>query len=370
MVIFINPDQHKKSLSNILSTVDCPGLEELTGADLCLSTKPIKPTSDLDWHVEHQSIFVQLKVGYDVFSFDALKSTAGRLKKAGIKKAQSYVLFVGRCYPDQSGNAVIDGKQYGKYTYSLFEELQWLIEARCCHFRQIPSIECITAFVDTLERSRAKIEAEGDREHYEGVKTPLIEEPGSEDLIIGQDIILVDKSDPRSILVNGLDGYGPQLAKDTRDYLISIGREPVLYHFLDVLTALTPKGKRLHPVKNWGVESVRRLRFALGLQSSYEIDGYVGEHYVQNLSTLLTGKQYDPLSEHYRGMVATIEAFKAAGKSGITNGKELLFAVERAANALWCVGPDDYKAWAKSLYIDDWVREHYPQIYSKWKESK
>lgn len=361
MTIFINPDRHRDSISKLLQTVDCPGLEELTGCDLCISAKPVKPTSDLDWHIEHNSLFIQVKVGYDIFSFDALKSTASRLHKAGIAKRNSYVLFIGRCYPDNEGKAVIDGKQYGKYTYELFEELQGLIEARCCHFRQIPSLAELPIFISAIEKARVKVEREGGREHYEGSKTTLVD---AEPL---QDIITIEKTSPRYVLVNGLDGFGPQLAKDTLDYVTSLGRAPTLYNFLDCLTALTPKGKRMHPVKNWGKASVAELRFILGLQSSYETEGYQGEPFVQNLSTCLTNNHnFDPLSEHYRGMRATLEAFRAAGQSGITSGKELLFAVERAASALWVGSQDDYQNWAKSLYVDDWLREKYPQIYQEF----
>lgn len=366
MTIFINPDLHRDTISKVIDTVNCPGLEELTGADLCVSSQPIKPTKDLDWHIEHDSLFLQIKVGFDIFSFDALKSTAGRVQKAGIKKYNAYVIFVGRCYPDSTDLCVIDGNQYSKQPYETFEELSELIEARGLRFRQIPSLAELPTFIGAVQKARVKIEKEGGRELYEGNKTTMIDE--GDDLF--QEIAIVEKTSPRYILINGLDGFGPTLAKDTLDYVTSVGREPTLYNFLDCLTALTPKGKRLHPVRGWGEASVKGLRFIMGLQSSFEIEGYQGEPYVQNLSTCLTGINYDPLSEHYRGMRATLEALKAAGQSGITNGKELLFAVERACSALWVGNSQDYQEWAKSLYADDWLKATYPNIYKEFINGK
>lgn len=342
-----------------------PGLEALTGADLCLATTPISPVDDLAFAISQRYIFVQLKFGNDIFSFDQTRSEQARVQKAKIPLQQAILLFIGRCYKDENEMAFIDGKLAFSpdkpRPYELFEELQFLCFKRGMLFAQIPDESYLPIWINAQFKGDAKIQREGTREVYPA-RYQAIEETDN----IWQRILEVDRMDWRWALVNGLDGFGPVLANNVNDYLHQLGLYPCLYEALRVLTELNEKGKQVHDIASWGKGKCESLRHILGLQSSFDLPkaNRPIEPYVQNLAAPFITNSRDGLGEWQRGVKAAVSAFEGAMKAGIGSGKELMAVVQKSASCFDTWTPETWQEWREGLYCDDWLKLNHPNIYA------
>lgn len=271
MTIFIDPDELKSSslLPFISDSIDCPGLEAQTGADFCISLLPISPADDLDLHIEERSIFVQRKSGYDILSFDNLKSSISRMKSCGIPQQQCCLLFIGQEWADDNGLLrMTNYKPYGETTYKTFIKLKakWRSRGGVVDWINKPEQlqEWIEAQIEVIEECSYQEE----REIYPQRQVPYFEPDD-----IWQKVIEVPKDDWRYFLCAGLDGFGPTTARNLQEYIQA--EQPHLwesgYHALKLLTEEDERGRPIHNIKNWGDKSRLKLRNLLALPKGYNL---------------------------------------------------------------------------------------------------
>lgn len=345
--IFIDPDelQQGRKFPDNLPCFPCTGLESRTGADFIVSKLPV---DDIDWHIKNRSLFVQRKTGYDIFSFDQTRSEIARMKACGIPMQQAFLLFIGRCYPDESGAAIVNQTLQHtdrKISYKTFEEIQALCEGRGVKFRQIPSDNELPVWVDAQFSAIEKMADEGCKEFYTKEKN-YWNDPDD----IWQELVEVPKDDWRYTLVAGLEGFGPKLALSVHEYLCqNPSLYPTLFNALLVLTQLDDKGKQVHDVKGWGVKSCYKLRSQLGLLNSFDLpkEQRPKEPFVQNLFAAFTTDQDDPSVAFWRGANAAIDTVADVAKAGVTNGKQLIEVSRKCVNQFIVYTPEMLREMAK-----------------------
>lgn len=268
-MIFINPD--RTNLPPLPNSQICPGLEALTGADIVVSTLPIPPTLALDLHIKEWSLFVQIKIGYDVLSFDALHNFCARAQKSKIPKTQAILLRVGEYWEDE--NHLLRLKSYKPFGTTTWNDYQRLLMA--CDVRGInvvPEIRNIDELPQWIENRLAiaeKVLEEGLREVYPPRVSPTFT---SDD--IWQEVKEVSDDTWEYLLCAGLKGFGQGTVENVREY---INKE--LPHILPgdgidvlrILTELDDKGKLIHNVKGWGEGKAGKLRSILGLTKGRNI---------------------------------------------------------------------------------------------------
>lgn len=338
--IFIDPDelQTGRKFPDNIPTFPCPGLEARTGADFIISKLPI---DDIDFHLKNKSLFVQRKTGYDIFSFDQTRSELARMKACGIGMQQAFLLFIGRCYPDETGAAIINHTlQHGdrKVPYKTFEEIQMYAEGRGVKFRQIPSDNELPVWIEAQFTAIEKMEDEGCKEFYTKEKA-YWNDPDD----IWQELVEVHKDDWRHTLVAGLEGFGPKLALSVHEYLVqNPSLYPTLFNALLVLTQLDDQGKQVHSIKGWGIKSCYKLRSQLGLLNSYDLpkDNRPKEPFVQNLFAAFTTDEDDPSVAFWRGANAAIDTVADVAKAGVVNGKQLIEVSRKCVNQMIVYTPE------------------------------
>lgn len=320
MPILIDPDELKTTskFPNI-PTIENAGLETLTGADFVISPLPILVTREtLQTHITGKSLFVQRKHGYDILSFDNLKSSIARMKECGIPQQQCILLFIGKDEPQTIQNIdtdqiTINGQEpYGETSYKTFLKVKALWRYRGGAVDWIPYPEVLEHWIEAQSEALQDIQEQGKREIY-NTQYPQWEQDD-----IWQDIEEVKKSDWRYTLVAGLDGFGPKLATNVKEYLISEGYGSTLYTALKCLTDLDEDGKPVHSIKGWGKKSREKLRIMLDLPPGYNL-------YVSDMADFL-----DSGASHLRGVEAgisfiehSITKLKLPGSKAIENAKKM-----------------------------------------------
>lgn len=371
-ILFIDPSElhsNSKWPASIRAT-ECPGLEALTGADFVISKLPINPVSNLDWHKANRSLFVQRKSGYDVFNFEQMNLEIARMKAIGLTMQQCFILFIGRCYPDGSGLAVIDGKKpYGETTYRTFEKRQGLIEARGVKFRQIAS----SGELETWIEVQAEVVAEVEDQPVKTVALKPFVDWANED--IWQEVRTPDENSPEYSLVCGIKGLGPK----TIEAAIQCCKENYLpvsgINLLKVLTFRDEKGKLLYKVNGWGDKSADRVRQMLGLGTFEAVylpgGGLKNKKHYQNIYQSVLGDDTDPGMAWWNGVndgLNTVEMLSKEHK--INNANQLLFLARRAAISFGLVDKGQVDRWLGELYCDDWLKTKHPEIYNEFLEER
>lgn len=359
--IFVDPDKREVNLKFPFPPVECPGLEALTGADFAISKLPISPVGNLDWHVKNRTLFVQRKSGYDVFSFDQTKLEIARM--AAIPIQQCFLLFIGRCYPDSAGKAVVNNatRPYGDSTYKTFEKLQTLIEARGCKFRQIPSELELPVWIEAQIEALEDIAKEPERVVFN--HRPVSWEVETDD--IWQQVKEPAKDTADYSLVCGVDGIGPKLIEAVRWVCEEHYLPLTIYAYLFVLTALDDKAKPLFEVKGWGDKSRKELRKIIGLgEASKPKKGQIA--YVQNLA--IVGGNSDNWWQGVADGLATVEMLAKEHK--ITDAKRLLFIARRAALPFGLVTENEIARWLGELQVEDWLKQKHLDIYNDFLQEK
>ena len=272
MTIFVDPDELKSSslLPFLPDSRPCPGLEALTGADFAISRLPLAINEKtLPTHIQKRTVFVQRKHGYDVLSFDALKSSIARMKAAKIPQQQSILLFIGKDWQDDSGLLRVENsKPYGDSTYQTFLKLKakWRYRGGVVDWLNNP--EQLPIWIQAQIETLNDIETEGKREIY-----PNRPEPNFEPDDIWQETEEVKKEDIRYFLCAGLFGFGPKLANAVREYANQ--NTPRLdswgVYYLKLLTDEDKGSKPVHKVPGWGDKRRTDLRQILGLPSGYNL---------------------------------------------------------------------------------------------------
>lgn len=256
MTLWITPDEapHLSFLDGII----CPGLEALTGADFLLSSLPINPVSNPGWHVENDSIFVNIKRGYDlVVNHDSPKNMAARCQKLGVKPGRMFLLGIGE-YREVNGMLSVAG--YNKppssipyttflttVTNCLFRGLQWL---------SLPHSDYIVKVVEMWQEERPSAIVVASKPIYDWTEGDF-----------WQQVVEPPKDSVESMLACGLPDFGPKKAQATVSLLIEKKMAVNLFNALVVLSTIDEKGKAVFKVPGVGektVKDIRRYLFGVG----------------------------------------------------------------------------------------------------------
>lgn len=319
MPILIDPDELKTSSKfPAIETIANPGLEALTGADFVVSKLPIQVVAEtLQHHIDDKSLFVQRKHGYDILSFDGLKSSISRMKQCQIPQQQSILLFIGKDEPEtiqdiDTDKILVNGQEpYASTTYKTFLKVKALWRYRGGVVDWIPYPEVLEHWIQAQSEALQDIQEQGKREIY-NTQYPQWNDD------IWQEIEEVKKDDWRYTLVAGLDGFGPKLATNLRQYLIDEGYGSTLYTALKVLTDLDESGKPVHSIKGWGKGRRDKLRLMLDLIPGYNL-------YASDITNF-----GDSGASHHRGVEAGIDfiehsitKLKLPGSKAIENARKM-----------------------------------------------
>lgn len=251
MILFCDPDE-LESLSP-LNPISCPGLEALTGADFLLSSMPILPTSNPQWHVENNSILVNIKRGYDlVVNHDSHKNFAARMQKLGVRPGRAILLGVGD-YRDKDGFLHVTGYNKPPSTIPYKVYLQTVVNclSRGLIWLTVPSSDHLPDFIASIEKRPSESIIVYNKGSYSWGDEwwQQVEEPANDDI--------------RKILSCGLPEFGPKKAQALYQYLTDNHLPLNLFNALVVLSAVNEKGKRQFDVPMFGIKSHRQIRSLL-----------------------------------------------------------------------------------------------------------
>ncbi len=273
MPTFIEPDVTQYPSG--FEAVKCPGLEALTGADMCISRLPILPNEkNLQMHIGTRALFVQIKVGYDIMPDDRLKSSIARMMICKIPKGQAILLPIGEYWQDKEGLLRVKGKvSFGTTLFTtlatIFDKWRFRGGEVHCDDTTPKYIDGLQEWIDQKEKSILKIEKEGTREIY-----PPSPEFVPED--IWQPVKEVD--DWRNLLVSGLKGFGSAKANAVWKYARE-NFEGSPYGFYQILCMMTDEmdDKAVHKIPLWGSKSRKEFRELLGIQDSFNLSDLAWE---------------------------------------------------------------------------------------------
>lgn len=266
MIIFYEPDATKYPQSFLDIAKHCNGLEQLTGADFVIAKLPIPPTNNLKIHIDSKALFVQLKIDYDICSFDQLHSSIARMQQCKIPKGQAVLLPIGEYWQDENGLLRVKGqKAFGDTRYTALGTIYDMWSMRGGIVEPLPpkDTDGLMGWIERKWSSIEKIEKEGTRDIYS--PSPVFQPDD-----IWQEVKEI--KDWRKTLVSGLDNFGSKKANAIFNYIRDETPESE-YNFYFVLSILTDEdtnGKAIHSkVPLWGDASRKDLREKLGL-----IDGW------------------------------------------------------------------------------------------------
>jgi len=268
MPIFLSPD--RTQYPPLPDTQICNELEALTGSDLCLTRFPLPVSeSTLQSHISAKALFVQIKIGYDILSFDALRNFCARVQKCQIPKTQAILLRVGEYWEDENNLLRIkSSRPFGNTAWNDYQRLLMACDVRGVNV--VPEIRDINELGKWLDNRVAifeKTENEGKREIY-----PPRVEPRFEIDDIWQLIEEVPDDTIEYLLCAGMKGLGQSTITAVRQYFQDElpHLPPAGHYFLSVLTDME-NGKLKHNIKGWGVKRAQKLRYILMLPDNINL---------------------------------------------------------------------------------------------------
>ncbi len=366
--LFIDPSELSSNSKwpQTIHSIPCDGLEALTGADFVLSKLPINPVSNLDWHRENRSLFVQRKTGYDVFSFEQTNVEIARMKAVGLSFQHCKILFIGRCYPDKTGLAVIDGqKPHGEITYETFEKRIALMVGRGIEFCHLPSVNELETWI----KARVGAIQDMDNEPVKNVVAKPFVSWQSEDEDIWQELRTPAKDSPEYSLVCGFDKLGPKRIKAAIQACQDNFFPVTGLNILKVLTQLNEKGKPAFKVTGWADKSVAEMRQTLGLRTYPSAGGLPAWH--QNIFITSLPDYTDMGTAWANGVEDGLSAMEMLIKEHhITNAAQALLIARRTAVSFGLLTSEQVTQYLEGLFCEDWVKLKYPQIYSEFVQEK
>jgi len=285
MHIFYSPDATKYPEEiHQMGARPSLGLEQLTGADLALTKLPIPITPDnLNGHIERWTLFVQVKIGYDILSFDALHNFCARAQAARIPKSQAILLPIGDYHQDNKGMLRVNNqKAYGNTTWEDFERVLMSCEIRGVTVwpLTLKSPEELSRWITSYFSMVHKAETTPQKKVYP---------PRVEPVFVIDDIWqLVEEVSPDTIdyfLCAGLKGFGQKTLQAVREYMqnelphIAPDQpdQPLAgYYVIKVLTDMR-QGKLVHNVPGWGPKRAANLRQILMIPDNLNltVNGHV-----------------------------------------------------------------------------------------------
>jgi hypothetical protein len=258
--------------------------------------------STLNIHIQRQTLFVQIKIGYDILSFDALHNFCARVQKHRIPQSQAILLRVGEYWEDENGLfRVKKQKPYGKTTWNDYQRLLMSTMGRgvIIYPDCLLSMDDLQGWIDNQIAIQEKFEREGKRDIY----PPRVEPYFSPD-DIWQLVEEVDSNTIDYLLCAGLKGFGQKTIIAVREYFKKElpHLSPSGHYFLSVLTDMED-GKLKHNVKGWGIKRAQKLRDILLLPDNINL----------SLNGNITDKPYET------GWLAFGEEFKKLLDWGMEN---------------------------------------------------
>jgi hypothetical protein len=302
MPVFIEPDRTQYPPN--FEAISCAGLEQLTGADMVISSIPIPPTINLTLHIANRSLFVQIKIGNDNLSFDAIHRFIARTQACEIPKNQAILLRIGEQWKDNEDRFRIRGQS--SYGTTAWRDYRRMIMAN--GFRGITIFpECLSSIDDLpwIEDYQAiiqKIKEEGSRDIY---PPPPIFQPDD----IWQAVEEI--RDWRRFFVSGLEGFGSKKANALFAYVSEnySGQQVSAYKVMCLMTDEDKKGKPLHKIPLWGNKSRKEFRGLLGIpegwnlpELAYHLAFYQGWQSFGNEFARLVNKTGKPKEVHKKLM--------------------------------------------------------------------
>lgn len=306
-IIFCDPDE-LDSLAP-LNPVSCPGLEQLTGADFLLSSMPILPTSNPQWHIENDSILVNIKRGYDlVVNHDSHKNMAARMQKLGVRPGRAILLGVGD-YRDKDGFLHVTGYNKPPSTIPYKVYLQTVVNclSRGLIWLTVPSSDHLPDFIASIDKRPSESITVYNKGSYSWGDEwwQQVEEPANDDI--------------RKILSCGLPEFGPKKAQALYQYLTDNHLPLNLFNALVVLSAVNEKGKRQFDVPMFGIKSHRQIRSLLF---------NLNEDHTSNCNLSLDGGDFQ------QGAKAALDQFHLLFQEKLKGGMEFRKAYEESINVV------------------------------------
>lgn len=338
MILFTDPDEYE-SLSRLnlpVNVISCPGLEALTGADFCLSLLPINPVSNIQFHIDKGTMFVNIKRGYDlVTNHEQRLKFAARSQCLGIKPGRKLYLGVGE-YKDSNGSLQVAGyKAIEKVPYSTYLQIQLDAINRGMQWLTIPSSEYLADFLKSCEKTLS-----GPESIEVFTKASYSWTPDD----FWQTVEEVDKESVEHILACGLPGFGPKTVNGLIEFM-KVQSIPVsLFNALSTLSMCDEKGKQVYNVPGIGIEKFKRIRRWL-FNWQTDFNGEKVDCEDKNIVTWnLSIKRFqNGESEYLRGVNGALEFF-------VMRFKYLVEVEKMSAKQAFNVAAQATKATAEAIY--------------------
>lgn len=269
MTILIEPD--RTTYPPALNAEIIPGIEQLTGADLIISDCPLPfMEATLQDYIDSGSLFVQIKIGYDILSFDALHNFCARIQRAQIPKQQAILLRIGEYWEDENGLFRIKGSRpYGQTTWQQYRRMLMsnMLRGITIYPECLSSVDELPQWIEDYQSVIEKIRSEGKRELYPQYLPPQFE--------VDDIWQLVEEVDPNTwehLLCAGLKGFGQKTVQNIREYFDNeLLRPPSGLTVLETLTDEDERGKAIHNIKSWGDTKRKILRDILFLPPGFNL---------------------------------------------------------------------------------------------------
>lgn len=299
-MLFIVPSEHRTTslFPKDISGIEDHDLESMTGADFVISLWPTLPSMDLQSHIEEGSLFVQVKFGGDITSFDQIKRSIARMQDQKIPREQALLLAVVQDDEATDGSLGINGGIFAQdIKYKTWQKVKAKWRARGGSYDQIPHRDCLASWILAQEEAMKDLKEEGSRRFIYSEPSQVVDE------IKRQNNNPVDNL--RYVLRRGI--CGPILVENIIDILRANQLPVNLFHSLDILTSLNAKLKPEYKVPGWGKKSLWDLRRVLGLPQEFNLGWLFGDE----KGDMVTGANIalEMLGENLRNRVKGKEAF-------------------------------------------------------------
>lgn len=125
MPVYVDASEVRSNstMPDIPDAIIVNGLEEITGADLMISTMQVPPNNEalINIHIQNNAILVQRKHGHDLSSSvgERLNTSLSKMKALNAKYPQCVLLFIGFLTADDQGIATINKQTTGMPFFSV-----------------------------------------------------------------------------------------------------------------------------------------------------------------------------------------------------------------------------------------------------------
>lgn len=315
MPIYIDPSEQRSSSlfpSNI-SAIPVTGIEAKFGCDFILSPSQLPPILDLISPTDG-SLFVQVKFGWDIASFEQRNRAIARMREAGIPPKQRVLLSIGRYERNGLGQLSINGStSTNNVSYTDYTQLDRLWIERGGIVSNLPDKDYLADWIEGQYKAITKAKSEGDKIIYRNPTDMILEDEAGFQIVEE-----VPADDLRSILCRGLPNFGSKLAQNVIDTMAENKFEPNLINALIILTTLDSQKKNpLWKVAGISANRIKQLRTLLYLDND---DWFLGIRYPR-----VSQAKHD---DYVAGWMAALENVATEFNNGERNPKVILSNVK------------------------------------------